>query len=68
MTDVTNYFRDGINEYRVGNWGKATSSFEEALQLHPNDKASKLYIERCEFLKENPPEGEWTGVWVMTSK
>jgi adenylate cyclase len=68
MTDVTNYFRDGIREYRGGNWDKATSSFEEALQLHPNDKASKMYIERCEFLKENPPEGEWTGVWVMTSK
>ena len=29
---------------------------------------TKTYIERCNFLSSNPPEGEWNGVWVMTSK
>jgi adenylate cyclase len=40
----------------------------EALSLNPNDKLSKTYIERCNYMKEKPPDEEWNGVWVMTSK
>ena len=29
---------------------------------------AKLYIDRCEALKEYPPEGEWDGVFTMTKK
>ena len=36
--------------------------------LNPHDKLSQIYIERCEKLKLNPPEGEWDGVWVMEDK
>jgi adenylate cyclase len=38
------------------------------LALHPGDKLSATYIERCEYLKAHPPEGKWEGVWVMKSK
>jgi len=27
-----------------------------------------VYIERCDFLKENPPGLHWDGAWVLTSK
>ena len=41
---------------------------EGDMVLNPDDKAAKLYIDRSEQLKANPPKGEWDGVWVMTTK
>ena len=68
LMDVVNQFKDGLAKYRHGKWEAAIASFSEALRLHPGDKLSSIYIERCEHLKANPPEGEWTGVWVMEEK
>ena len=29
---------------------------------------SRVYIERCEFLKDNPPGPDWDGSWTLVSK
>ena len=55
-------------EYRGGKWDAAINAFRAALLLHPADKLSEIYIERCEKLKLTPPQGEWDGVWVMEDK
>lgn len=68
MAEVLNHFRHGLELYRAAKWDKAIAAFEEALRKHPGDKAAKLYVQRCEYLKSHPPEGEWKGVWVMESK
>ncbi len=68
MMEVLQHFRDGIELYRTENWEKAVRAFQEALSLHPGDKASLLYVQRCEYLMKNPPQGEWKGVWVMDHK
>ena len=44
------------------------NSFREALRLHPDDLLSKMYVERCDHLRANPPGEDWEGVWVMQSK
>jgi hypothetical protein len=38
------------------------------LAARPNDTPSKVYVERCKNLKENPPAEPWDGVFVMTKK
>lgn len=68
VMEVVSYFKSGMKYYREGKWGKAIAAFMEALSLNPNDKLSKTYIERCNHMKENPPDDEWNGAWVMTSK
>ena len=68
MMDVLGNFTEGLSRYRSGRFDNAIAAFEKALSYNPKDKLSKTYIERCEFLKANPPEGEWDGVWVMTDK
>lgn len=68
VMEVVSYFKSGIKYYRDGKWDKAIEAFKEVLSLNPNDKLSNTYIERCNQMKENPPDGEWDGVWVMTSK
>ncbi len=68
LMGAVNYFSDGLSHYRSGNWEKAVDSFREVLGLNQHDGLSQMYIKRCQLLKENPPEGEWDGVWKMTSK
>ncbi|MDD5286427.1 MAG: GAF domain-containing protein [Desulfuromonadaceae bacterium] len=68
LMEVTGYFKEGRRTYRNGNWNDAIKSFGEALRLHPQDKLSQIYIERCEYLRANPPGDTWQGVWTMSSK
>jgi adenylate cyclase len=66
--DVVLYFKDGLGHYRRGNWAQAIAAFTEALKLHPADRLSQMYIERCRHLVEHPPGDDWRGIWVMASK
>ena len=68
LMDVVNYFTSGIQHYRAGRFESGIKAFQEALSRNPNDKLSQTYVDRCQALIDTPPEGEWDGVWVMTSK
>lgn len=66
--EVLGLFKDGLGAYRARKWDAAIKVFGECLAINPNDKPSQLYIERAQFLKQNPPPDDWSGVWVMESK
>jgi adenylate cyclase len=68
MIDALGLFKAGLVQYRQQKWADATAKFEQVLALNPNDKAAKMYIERCRHLTEDPPGADWDGVWVMESK
>jgi adenylate cyclase len=68
MPEAINQFRGGLGYYRKGDFPRAIAQFREALALHPGDKLSETYIQRCEYLLAHPPGGSWDGVWVMKSK
>ncbi len=68
LMEVLNYFKEGVSYYRQGSWEKAVAAFNEACRLNPEDKISKMYIKRCSYLQENPPDEDWKGVWVMEEK
>lgn len=67
MPDVLAAFRDGLAFYRSGEFEKATTQFRRALELNPDDAASKIFLERCKHLKATAP-AVWDGVWVMKTK
>lgn len=56
-------FEEGLILYRKGNFEAALKNFYESLQYNPEDRPSKVFIKRCEYMIEVPPE-EWDGVWV----
>jgi len=68
LMDTVSYFSEGLNRYRQAQWQQAINQFTKALKLNPGDSLSQMYIDRCEALKDNPPEGDWDGVWTMTEK
>ena len=68
LRETVNHFHGGLAQYRKGGFDHAIKHFTEALALHPGDKLSQTYIDRCKYLLAHPPEGKWDGVWVMKSK
>lgn len=68
MIEALDHFRDGIECYNRGTWEEAIGKFNKVLSLNPKDKASEVYIGRCEHLIETVDPKDWDGVWVMTSK
>ena len=68
LMEVVSHFKEGREHYRNGIWSKAIKSFNRALELHPADKLSQIFIDRCNYMIENPSDNEWNGVWVMKSK
>ncbi|MEQ9643553.1 MAG: GAF domain-containing protein [Alphaproteobacteria bacterium] len=68
MIDVVGSFQNGISLYRERRFDDARAQFVAALAKHGEDKAAKLYLDRCDYLKENPPPDDWDGAWVATDK
>ncbi|MCX8076725.1 MAG: adenylate/guanylate cyclase domain-containing protein [Aquificaceae bacterium] len=57
-----------FEEYLKRNWDGATELYKAVLELRPEDKTAKLFVERCNFYKENPPPKDWDGVWTFKEK
>ena len=68
MRDVLGHFEDGMIAYRNADWTGAIARFEKCLSLNPGDGLSRTYVERCQIMQASPPQGEWTGIWVMKDK
>ena len=61
-------YNAGVEAYRERDWLRAAARFQEALRWAPGDGPSRLYLERCQHLIEEPPPADWDGVFVMTHK
>ncbi|MGB0749301.1 MAG: GAF domain-containing protein [Magnetospiraceae bacterium] len=68
ITLVLKKFAEGLNLYRRRDFEKAKAAFMAALALHPGDRVSQTYVERCDVLIQTPPGPEWDSVWRMTEK
>ncbi|WP_395745764.1 CHASE2 domain-containing protein [Prosthecobacter sp.] len=63
-------FQQGIDAYLAQKWDEARDLFERSdrLEIHEYFNPSKLLLERCAAMKENPPGPDWDGVYVMKTK
>lgn len=68
LVEALGLFNDGYRSWNDGKWEQAIKIFNSVKKINPNDKAAQLYLDRCSHMKENPPKGDWDGVWVMTTK
>jgi adenylate cyclase len=46
----------------------ALQQFGAALELAPNDRPSRIFVDRCRYYRECPPPENWNGVWIMEDK
>ena len=66
-------FDEGMELYHDQNWVKAKKQFKEALKLEEkfSDRPttpSAVYLDRCDYYKNDPPGKDWDWVWTMRTK
>lgn len=61
-------FEAAFQLYQAKRFKEALDGFKAVLEITPTDKASEIYIERCQNFIESPPPEDWDGVYVMTKK
>lgn len=66
-------FHEAQEHYFKQNWEAAIKGFlasQEMEVMYPGrlTNPSAVYIERCKFLKDNPPGKDWDGVWRLVAK
>jgi adenylate cyclase len=54
--------------YIAQNWDTAEAAFRECLGIRPNDGPSRVFLERIQALRRNPPGKDWNGVWHLVDK
>jgi len=54
--------------YLAQEWDLAEAIFGECLQLRPGDGPSRVFLQRIQTLRRNPPGENWTGVWQLVAK
>ncbi|MEQ8352599.1 MAG: tetratricopeptide repeat protein [Leptospiraceae bacterium] len=65
---LMNLYNEALQLYKNRQWQEAIDGFKKALEVDPTDGPSKLYLERSEEYKANPPGDDWDGVFVMKTK
>ncbi len=65
--EFTDAYEKGFKSYNEGAFNLAIPYFEKALEVMPQDKATKLMLERCNEFSINKPEN-WDGAIALTSK
>jgi adenylate cyclase len=66
LLEIKEHFEEGLELYKKQKWDDAIKAFHKSLNL--GDKTSKIFIERCEEFKKNPPVKDWDGVWNLKEK
>lgn len=61
-------FEEGLTLYRMQKFEDAKIKFEETIRIRGEDKPSKVFLERIEFFKDEPPPQNWDGVFTMKTK
>jgi adenylate cyclase len=58
----------GYSGWQAQRWDEAIAHFGEADRLRGGDECSRLYVERCERMRREPPGPDWDGAYNMESK
>lgn len=61
-------YAEGLAAYKAREWDDGLRLFNQALAFDGDDSPSKVYIERCNEFKLNPPPDDWDGIFTMRTK
>lgn len=68
MNQFLDLYQAGRSAYGDQRFRQAMSCFEQAQALRPTDRATALFLDRCQQYLDHPPPESWDGVYVMTTK
>jgi adenylate cyclase len=66
LSRMRSTYQRGIQFYRQRRWLEAILIFEQVLARCPDDRPSRIYVDRCRYFIDEPPGNDWDGVWSPT--
>ncbi|MDH5786100.1 MAG: adenylate/guanylate cyclase domain-containing protein [Chromatiales bacterium] len=66
--DFVSLWEAALALFHSQQWHQAHESFATLLQQRGEERASALYLERCEYYQQHPPPEDWDGVTTFTTK
>lgn len=61
-------FHEALADYRQQRWDIAESTFQQLAEQEPERMIYQIYLERIVHFREDPPDVDWDGVFIHTSK
>ena len=61
-------FEEALSAYLDQQWEQSKKLFQDISEICPEDGILQIYIERCDYFRDNPPPENWDGVWTMKTK
>ena len=68
VVDHIGLFHTALKHYRAQDWDMAELQLINLQKLEPGAKLYKVYMERIEFLRQNPPGENWDGAFTFQTK
>jgi CheY-like chemotaxis protein/class 3 adenylate cyclase len=66
--NMLNLYHQGLAAYQEQNWKEGIRCFAAAIAINYEDNPSITYLERCRFLRDNPPGKNWDKVFTSLTK
>lgn len=64
---LSEQFVGALEAYRSQKWDRADAALRDCLKLSPDDGPSRVFLERVNLLRTQPPGEQWNGVWNLES-
>jgi len=68
MAEVSDLYARGLQAFRSQQWEQAIGYLNGVLKIAPGDGPSLNLLDRCQGLRENPPDKDWNGAFVIGHK
>ncbi len=68
LLDRVERFHTALLDYRQQRWDTAESAMTALAAEEPERKIYRIYLERIQHFREDPPDIDWDGVFTHTSK
>ena len=68
VMDELKLFHQALRLYRKQEWEQAELQMYNLQRMAPQSKLYKVYVERIEYFRKQPPGADWDGVFVFETK
>lgn len=68
MQEVIRLSEEAFHLYKERDFKHALKIYKNILKIIPKDHIAEIFIERCKFYIDNPPQDYWTPVFKLPSK